>query len=107
VDDHVFPVVAEVVCVRRGRCVPRSRIEVFRHANVPAGNDRTILRIFVGRDPNRHQCLLLGVHQPELVQVVVEPTHGVLNGDVQVPERVVLRDLNPSPHHGVRAGEDD
>ena len=47
------------------------------------------------------------VGQPELVQVVVEPTHRILDGDVQVPERVGLGHLNAPPHERVGPLEHD
>ena len=42
------------------------------------------------------------VEQPELVKVVVQPAHRVLDGDVQVPERVLLGHLNAAPDERVR-----
>ena len=39
--------------------------------------------------------------------MIVEPAHHVLDGDMQVPERVPLRNLQPAPDERVCSAQDD
>jgi hypothetical protein len=52
---------------------------------------------------NAEDALLLGtrVRDREAMQVVVEPAHRVLDGDVQIPEGVVARHLDLPPDQRV------
>jgi hypothetical protein len=107
VNDDVLPVVAEIVGVHHRRCVPGAALEVPRQPHLPAGKDRPVLGILVGRNADGNDLLLRRIQQPELVEVIVEPPHRVLDGDVQIPEGVPFGNLDPSPHQRVRPGEDD
>lgn len=57
-----------------------------RHQNLPARNDRPIVGVIVGGNANRHHALLIGVKETELVEMVVQPTHCVLDRHMEVPE---------------------
>lgn len=81
VNDDVLPVVAEVVGVERRRRVPGALLEKARERHLPPGLDRPMAWVFVTRDADRHDFALGRIDQPELVQVIVEPSHRVLNGD--------------------------
>ncbi|MBA7707807.1 hypothetical protein ES703_116690 [subsurface metagenome] len=37
------------------------------------------------------------VHHVKGVKVIVEPSHGILNGHMQVPEGVILRNVDSAP----------
>src|SRR5207249_3161950 len=94
----------EVVEVGGARALGR---EVRSDANLPARQPRALLRELVVRDADAERLVWGGLVQPELVQVVVLPAHGVLNRDVKVPEGVVVRHLDAAPTcsggHGARA----
>jgi hypothetical protein len=45
--------------------------------------------------------------RPKLVEMVVEPTHGVLDGNVEAPERVGLRNLDAAPHERIGPAQHD
>jgi len=82
-------------------------LEVRGEPYFPARDDRPVLWIFIGRNADRYDPLLCGVEQPKLVEVVVEPAHGVLDGDMEIPERVSLRNLDAPPDERVGPAEDD
>ena len=107
VHDYVFPVVAEVVRVDGWRRVPGPPLEELGKGDFPSGQDRPILGFVVVRDADRHDRLLIGVEQPELVKVIVEPAHRVLNGDVQIPERVLRGHLDATPDERFGAAQHD
>lgn len=41
------------------------------------------------------------------MQVLVEPAHAILNGDVQVPEVVVRGNFDPPPDRGLDVAQGD
>jgi hypothetical protein len=46
---------------------------------------------------SKHQILASLGFDPELMEVAVEPPHGILNGNVQVPESICGRNLDSTP----------
>ena len=105
VHEDVLPVVAEVVRVHHGRGMPVPMVEELREWDVPSRHDRPVLWVVVGGNTDRHHVPLSRIEQPELVEVVVEPAHGVLDGDVQVPKRVLLGHLDAAPDQWIRPRE--
>src|SRR5688572_29225619 len=87
--------------------MPTAPLEVSRKGHVPTGNDRPIFRVIVGGNADGHDLLLCPIEKPKLVEMVVEPSHRVLDGHVQVPERVPLSDLEPAPDERVCPAQDD
>ncbi len=67
--EEVFPVVAEVIRIHYGRVVPAPAIGELLQRNLPPRHDRTVLRVVLGGDADRHYPLLRCVEQPELVKV--------------------------------------
>jgi hypothetical protein len=93
--EDVLPVIPEVVPIpdriRPIRQVPRDR-------DLPAGQSGPFIRHFViGCAANALHPTGLRIDDDKLVQVIVLPAHRILNGDVEVPERVPLGHLNPTP----------
>jgi hypothetical protein len=41
------------------------------------------------------------------MEVVIQPTHCVLDSDMEVPERVFLRHLDTTPDKRIRPGENN
>ena len=64
------------------RSVPIPVIEELREGHPPPRHDRTVFRIVIGWDSYRNDLLFRRVEQTELVRVVVQPAHRVLDGDV-------------------------
>jgi hypothetical protein len=81
----VFPIVTEVVHVQRRQRVVLPVVEVIGHTDPPAWNERTLTGLFVDRDADLLD-LVLGVKNPELVEMIFQPAHGILNGDMESPE---------------------
>jgi hypothetical protein len=96
-DEDVLPVVAEVIGVQRGRRVPAPLIEEFRQGHLPARHNWTLFRVIVGGNAKGHDVSLGGVEQTELMEVVVERAHRILDSNVQVPKRVLPGHLNAAP----------
>jgi hypothetical protein len=82
VHDNVLPVVAEVVRVCGRRCVPVPLIEELRKRHLPPRHDWAIFWFVIRGNADRHHVPLRRVEQPELVEVVIQPAHCVLDGDV-------------------------
>ena len=70
--------------------------------HLPPRHDGTVFRIVIGWDSDRNDLLFRRVEQAELVKVVVQPAHGILDGNVQVPERVLLGHLDAPPDERFR-----
>ena len=85
--------------------MPPALLEEPRHRYLPTRDHGAALRVVVRGNADGHDALLVSVEQSELVQVVVEPPHGVLDGDVQVPEGIRLGHLNASPDERVDPGQ--
>lgn len=85
----------------------RGGSEVARYGYPPARDTRPVFRVFIGRDADRRDPFLCGIKNPELVEMVVEPTHGVLDSNVEVPERVRLRNLDAPPDARIGAAQYD
>jgi hypothetical protein len=64
-------------------------------------------RVVIGGNADGHDLPFRLVEQPELVKVVIQPAHRVLDGNVQIPEGVALGNLNAAPHEWVGPSEDD
>ena len=47
------------------------------------------------------------MQDPELVKVIILPTYGVLDGYVQIPERIALRHVKAPPDERIRVAQDD
>ena len=47
------------------------------------------------------------VEQAKLMEMSIFPAHGVLDGDVEIPERVRLRDVDPAPDERARPTQHD
>jgi hypothetical protein len=77
-------------------------VEELREWDLPSRHDRPVLRVVVCGNADGHHVPLSRIEQPELVEVVVQPAHGVLDGDVQVPERVLLGHLDSAPDQWIR-----
>src|SRR5438046_1575681 len=91
----VFPAVAEVVLVSSDDTRPG---KVRGDWDFPAGQDQFIaLQGVVIRDADLRNLARLRLRHPEKMQVIVEPTHRVLEGDMKVPEAIGLGDLDASP----------
>lgn len=98
----MLPAVSEVVLIL-GRSA-RHR-EVIGHRGSPPFKHSVVV-ILEGDADLPHLPTPRLLHS-EGVQVIVEPTHGVLNGYVQIPERVGKRHLNPAPNGGLHFAERD
>jgi hypothetical protein len=61
----------------------------------------------VVRDADLPRLFPARLFHAELVQVIVEPAHRVLDGDVQIPEAVGFRHLDASPNRRLDLFEDD
>jgi hypothetical protein len=72
---------------------------VLRRTPALTGDTTRIATVVIGRlEAFMHDhASLRRVEQPELVKVVVEPAHRILDGDVQVPEGVPLGHLDAAP----------
>jgi len=91
----VFPAVAEVVLVSSDDTRPG---KVRGDWDFPAVQDQFIaLQGVVIRDADLRNLARLRLRHPEKMQVIVEPTHRILEGDMKVPEAIGLGDLDASP----------
>ena len=41
------------------------------------------------------------------MEMIIEPTHRVLDGDVKIPEGIGERNLNAAPHQWIGSAQDD
>jgi hypothetical protein len=95
---HVPPVVSEVVEVQGWRSAER---EIFRELRLPTGSAQLVMRDFVVRNADAFHTPTRSVDYRELMKMIVQPTHGVLNRNMQIPEGIVLRHLNAPPNHRI------
>jgi|SRR5881296_3252718 len=58
-------------------------------------------------DTDLHDLSCVRLRHPEKVQVVIQPTHSVLEGNVEVPEAVGLGHLDSSPDRWRNPQEED
>ncbi|OFV93350.1 MAG: hypothetical protein A3H95_13015 [Acidobacteria bacterium RIFCSPLOWO2_02_FULL_64_15] len=49
----------------------------------------------------------VGIHQSKFVQMVIKPTHRVLDSEVEIPEGIRQRDLDAAPHERCSSAQDD
>src|SRR6185295_17124678 len=95
----MIPVVAKIVNIS-GRCILLGKILgnrsftamtdfLFGHEVIIVGNS------------DRFQFSGLRVRNAKLMKVSVVPSHGILDRNVQIPERVSCRSLYPPPDCGV------
>ena len=84
-------------------------VEELGQRNLPTRKRRPAGRVvvFVAGNPDRRDGAFRGVHEAELVEVAVLPAHGVLHGDMQVPERVARGHLDAAPYERVGLVQDD
>ena len=90
----VDPPVAEVVLVD---CDGGYLVQVVLDRDLPSGQSPPSSFIFIIRNANLHETSSLKIGKAKGVQMGVQPSHGILNGDVKIPERVARGDLNPPP----------
>ena len=62
--------------------MPASLLEEPREWDLPPRDHGTVLGVIVGGNADGHDALLISVEQTKLVQVVIEPPHRILDGDV-------------------------
>jgi hypothetical protein len=103
---HVAPAWL-LVGIQGRRRVPPAALEESRQRHLPTRNDRPIFRVLVRGNADGHDLLRLPIEKTELVKVIVKPSHRVLDGHVEVPEGVPLRNLEPTPDEGVCSAENN
>ena len=104
VHDRVQPIVAEVVEISRDL---HTRAEHRRDWDLPPGLGWTILGKLLMGESDAMRWRFGIANNLEFVQVIVQPSHRVLNRHVQIPKGVALRDENSAPDERLRAGKDD
>src|SRR5712692_3648030 len=100
----VLPVITEVVAIAH-RIGPIGEEPCDRY--LPTSQARSFIWHLVVREANSYGPPDLRIHQCEFVKVIVLPAHRVLNCDVKIPEGIVLRDLNATPHQWIRVRQND
>src|SRR5262245_40516558 len=101
----VFPPIAEVILVRNGGA---GTGEVAGNGNLPARQRGLFALERVGvRYADLLYVARCGPSHTEDVQMVVEPAHRVLKGDVQIPEAVGLGHLDSPPDGRFHPDEDE
>lgn len=106
VGEPMLPVITEVVDVERGKRMVSAVIEVIRHAHTPTGNAGPLSWFLIGRNANARD-FVFGVKEPELMEMIVEPPHRILDGDVEVPEGVRQWHLDSAPDKRIGPAQDD
>ena len=101
----VFPAVSEVVLVP-GRGTRAAKVAGDGDLPSRQGGLVPLEGILIWNADLRHVARAWPVHAKK-VQVVVEPTHGILDGDMQVPEAVGPRHLDGPPDRRRYLQKDD
>ena len=101
----MFPVVTEVVRVGDAHGGV-GQVDCERHHPTGTWELVALERVRIG-NTDLGGCAGGGISHVELVQVKVEPPHGVLDGDVQVPEGVRRGHFDPAPNDRLAMGEGD
>lgn len=102
----VNPIVPEVVHISHP--VPNV-VEVLRYRHRPACDRLPATHeFFLNRYSNLPTTIVvMFVDRKERMQMVVQPSHGVLNCDVQIPKRVAARHLYLAPDRGRNVAQFD
>jgi len=94
-NNFVFPVITKIILVYTSRS---HIIKIICNGNFPAWKDLVFAleSVFIG---NSYFNFRMSTFLPdsEKMQVIIKPTHGILNRDMQVPERIGFGDENASP----------
>ena len=94
-ENLVLPAIAKIILIAGG--IARSP-EIRRYRHFPSGQkDAVSLKGILLGDPDLVKPTGLGVSDSEHVKVIIEPSHRVLDRDMQIPESIAIGHLNPSP----------
>src|SRR5581483_2064534 len=91
----MLPAITKIVLVQHR--YPGSD-EVVGDRNLPAWQDSAVT-LLIGKS-NLDGPFAFGLRKVEGVKMVVEPTHGILDRYVKVPERILLWHLYTPPNRG-------
>src|SRR3990172_9153577 len=91
--DVVHPFVPEIVAVYSMVVAAR---EVVRNRELPTGFPRPVVKL-IARDTDPVTSPGGRIEDFKLMQVVVEPAHGVLDGNMKIPKGVDSWHLNSTP----------
>jgi hypothetical protein len=101
----MLPTVAKVIFIHRA--VARSQeVPHDRHFPTRQKCGRIFEIIRVG-DSDLIGLAALAIHHAESMKMAVEPPHGILDGDMKVPEAVTRGHLDPSPNEWLDVTEVD
>ena len=94
-NNFMDPTVTKVVFIVRGSA---KVIEVVGYRCLPAGQCPGVnwLELFVRNTDNDARASIL-LHHSESMKMAVQPSHCILNGNMQTPETVCLRNLDSPP----------
>src|SRR5665811_1016056 len=71
----------------------------------PSRDSLRLHRKFIIRDADLHDPAAAEIHDVKLMQMVIEPAHGVLNRHVKIPETVFTRHLDAAPDRWLDASQ--
>src|SRR5438309_7865110 len=98
------PSIPEIVEIGGARALG---LKVGRNRHLPARARRALVREVAVGDADAYRRTRGRLDRLEFVEMVVLPSHRVLDGDVQVPERVDVGHLDASPDGGLDVLEHD
>ena len=92
----MFPTVSKIILIIGA--VPRLQ-KIFGQRNFPAGKRKQIaLKWLVVGNPNLVDLTSFGIGNTKHVKMIIDPTHRILNRDMQIPEIIACWHLNPAPY---------